>query len=268
MPMVRGKNGTPIYVYDPNPFGKKTIVFIHGWPLNHQMFEYQFSALPDYRCVALDLRGFGQSAAPSAAYDYDTYVDDLAAVVKQLGLKQFILAGFSMGGAIVLHYMKKHRGAGVKKLIFMSAAAPCFTKQEGFPYGLDKSAVSSLIAQGIQNRPAMLENFNKLFFTGETQDEAFKNWCTYLSYQASGIGTMESLYTLQNADLRDDTRYVQVPTAIFHGKLDQVCLFELGEQLQKMIPQAELYPFEKSGHCIFHDELEKFNHEFTMFIEK
>lgn len=232
------------------------------------MFEYQFSALlPQYRCIGIDLRGFGASSALIGSYDYDAFADDFAAVVRQLGLKSFILVGFSMGGGVALRYMKRYRGMGVKKLIFMSAAAPSFTKQEGFLYGLDKSAVTELIDAGLKDRPAMLNSFNELFFTGNTQDQDFKNWCTYLSYEASALGTIKSLYTLRDADLREDTKCVMVPTAIFHGVLDKVCLYEIGLQLHQMIPQSKMYTFEHSGHCIFHDELEKFNREFLEFIQ-
>ena len=63
-----------IYVEDLNPGGKKTILFLHGWPGSHKLFEYQFDWLPKmgYRCIGIDTRGFGVSklalfaaAAPS-----------------------------------------------------------------------------------------------------------------------------------------------------------------------------------------------------------
>jgi non-heme chloroperoxidase len=44
----------------------KPIVFIHGWPLSDEMWEYQFMQLPQegYRCVGISLRGFGKSDQP------------------------------------------------------------------------------------------------------------------------------------------------------------------------------------------------------------
>jgi non-heme chloroperoxidase len=38
--------GVKLYVEDANPGGNKTILFIHGWPLSHKQFEYQFDVLP------------------------------------------------------------------------------------------------------------------------------------------------------------------------------------------------------------------------------
>jgi len=265
MPVVQGKNGVQLFVYDPNPKGKEAIVMVHGWPLNHTMYEYQYQMLSQYRCVIPDLRGFGKSGAPFTGYSYDDFADDLILTVRQLRLEHFILVGFSMGGAIALHYMKRHKGYGVKKLVLMSAAAPSFTRQPDFPYGLEKSTVTELINQGTGNRPEMLKAFGELFFR-PAEGEAFRSWITGIGYGASMSGTIKSLYTLRDADLLDDTRFVKAPTGIFHGRLDRICLYEIGVQLHERIRGSHLYTFEKSGHCIFHDELDKFNHQLYEFI--
>ena len=62
--------GVKLYVEDINPGGSKTIVFIHGWPLSHKQFEYQFDVLPamGYRCIGIDWRGFGNSDKPMSGY--------------------------------------------------------------------------------------------------------------------------------------------------------------------------------------------------------
>ena len=70
---ITSNDGTKIAVYDYNPQGKQTIFLIHGWPLSHQIFEYQINLLTDcgYRVVAVDLRGFGKSDTPASnVYGY------------------------------------------------------------------------------------------------------------------------------------------------------------------------------------------------------
>ncbi len=91
-----------IYVEDINPTGRKTILFIHGWPGNHNLFEYQYDQLPKqgYRCIGLDLRGFGQSSRPWSGYSYNRLADDVRAVVDELQLRDFTLGGHSTGGGI------------------------------------------------------------------------------------------------------------------------------------------------------------------------
>jgi non-heme chloroperoxidase len=65
--------GVRVFVQDLNPMGKKTILFIHGWPLSHKQYEYQFNILPsmNIRCIGMDWRGFGNSDKPFVGYNLD-----------------------------------------------------------------------------------------------------------------------------------------------------------------------------------------------------
>lgn len=127
MPYVEVSPGVNVYVED---WGSgKPVFFIHGWPLSHRMFEYQFTQLPKqgYRCVGIDLRGFGKSDKPWGDYNYDIFADDVKLVLEALDLRDVTMAGFSMGGAITMRYMGRHFGERVSKVAFLGAAAPCFT---------------------------------------------------------------------------------------------------------------------------------------------
>ena len=105
---IRTTNGVNINVEDIG--AGKPIVFIHGWPVNHKMFEYQFTELPKhgYRCIGIDLRGFGDSDKPWDGYNYNSMADDVKAVLDTLNLQNVALVGFSMGGAIAIHYIARH----------------------------------------------------------------------------------------------------------------------------------------------------------------
>jgi non-heme chloroperoxidase len=161
---IKATNGANINVQDIG--NGKPVVFIHGRPVNHKMFEYQFTELPkhNYWCIGIDLRGFGDSDKPWDGYNYDTMADDVKTVLDSLDLQNVTLVGFSMGGSISIHYVSRYNGAHIKKLALLAAAAPCFTKQEDFPYGIDKAAVDDLIRQTYEDRPSMLRNFGEIFF--------------------------------------------------------------------------------------------------------
>lgn len=45
---VKVESNVKLYVEDLNPEGKKTILFLHGWPGSHKLFEYQFNQLPKW----------------------------------------------------------------------------------------------------------------------------------------------------------------------------------------------------------------------------
>lgn len=85
---VNVEAGVKIFIEDVNPEGNKIILFIHGWPLSHKQFEYQFNVLPamGYRCIGIDWRGFGNSDKPFSGYHYDRLTDDIRAVVGALRL--------------------------------------------------------------------------------------------------------------------------------------------------------------------------------------
>ena len=129
---IRTEPGVNIYVEDVNPEGGKTILFVHGWPLNHHLFEYQYNSLPEmgFRCIGIDMRGFGQSDKPWRGYDYNRMADDLLMVIQALRLQNITLVGHSMAGAISIRYMARHNGYGVSKLVLVDAAAPTgFTRK-------------------------------------------------------------------------------------------------------------------------------------------
>lgn len=88
---------TKLFVQD---IGKgEPVLFLHGWPVNAKMYEYQFTTLParGIRCIAPDLRGFGKSDAPFTGYSYNQLADDIRMLVERLELKNYTLVGFSMG---------------------------------------------------------------------------------------------------------------------------------------------------------------------------
>jgi non-heme chloroperoxidase len=265
---VQVEPGVNIYIEDLNPEGPKTIFFIHGWPANHKLFEYQFDQLPQmgYRCIGIDIRGFGNSDKPFDGYSYDRLADDIRCIVEELGLYNFTLAGHSVGGAIAIRYMARHNGYGVSKLALFAAAAPSFTKRSDFPYGLAKEDVTKLIQETLNDRPNMLREFGDMFFFQHIT-EPFSNWFFQLGLQAAGWSTAKLAISLRDENLFYDLAKIHVPTLILHGIHDKVCLYPLAVAQNRGITNSKLVPFECSGHGLLWEEKDKFNKELSQFIE-
>lgn len=266
---IKVESKVKVYVEDINLEGKETIVFLHGWPGSHELFEYQFNRLPQmgYRCIGIDQRGFGKSDRPFTGYDYDRLSDDVRVIVDTIGLKDFTLVGHSTGGAIAIRYMSRHKGCGVKKLVLCAAAAPSLIKRPNFDYGLKKEEIDQMINDTYNDRPNMLKNFGNSFFFKHTT-EAFSEWFFNLGLQAAGWGTIAIEKSWIKEELFSDLEQIDTETLIMHGIHDKVCLFELAEEQKKRIKKCKLVAFEESGHGLFYDQCEKFNRELMKFIKE
>lgn len=265
---VTVKGNVNIYVEDLNPECKKTILFLHGWPGSHKLFEYQFNQIPKlgYRCIGIDTRGFGKSDKPFYGYDYDTLSDDVLGVVEALKLRDFTLAGHSTGGAIAVRYMGRHKGYGVKKLVLIAAAAPSLIKRHDFPYGSNKGNILKIIEDTYNDRPKMLRNFGDMFFFQHIT-QAFSDWFFQIGLEAAGWATAKIAETWIDEVLFKDLESIFVPTLFIHGIHDEIVPFSLGEIQNKMIRNSILVPFEFSGHGSFYDQRVEFNDLLVNFIE-
>lgn len=102
----------------------RAIVLVHGFPLDREMWRAQIDSLAgEFRVVAPDLRGFGQSSlAPGDAEQgvgMERYAADVAAVLDELGVAEpVVLAGFSMGGYAAWQFARRwpQRLAGLIQL--------------------------------------------------------------------------------------------------------------------------------------------------------
>jgi len=85
-----------------------TLVFLHGWLLSRHYWQPLMQHLaPDYRCLAYDLRGFGDSEllanqGLNGGYTPRSYANDLVVLLQQLGIEQVWVIGHSLGGTIAL----------------------------------------------------------------------------------------------------------------------------------------------------------------------
>jgi pimeloyl-ACP methyl ester carboxylesterase len=246
------------------------VVLIHGWPLSDAMYEYQYPALikNGYRAIGITLRGFGQSDKPYGKYDYDVFAEDIKVVLEELQIEHAVLGGFSFGGATVIRFATKYNNEHISKLALFGAAAPCEVQKADFPYGLPIEVLNYLIQLNATNRQQLIEEFGKLFAASETALPGnISHWLARIQFQSSAFAMEQGLLMIRDSDLRDDLKKITIPTAIFHGKLDKLCPFELAEQLHTGIRGSKLIAFENSGHALFLEETQKFNDELVGFVK-
>lgn len=266
---IEVENGVSIYVEELNPQGKETILFIHGWSLNHNAFEYQYDEIPfaGFRCISMDIRGFGNSSKPINGYMYDRLADDVHQVIETLGLNRITILGHCMGGAIAVRYMARYNQEHVKNLILCGAMVPSLVRRSDFNYGVSIDSINELIQDAKNNRPEMLARYGDLCFFQFVTD-SLANWFLHLGLQAAGYAAIHTAITFRDSVLLDDLPKIKVSTLILHGVHDRVVPYSLASIMKNKIANSNLIAFEESGHMLFYEEKRKFNRTVMDFINK
>src|SRR5688572_9896434 len=117
-------NGLNLHYLDyGGPAAGPVMLCVHGGAANGHWYDYVAPAFTtDYRVLAIDLRGHGDSPwTDPPAYAYEDYASDLAQVVERLDLHHFVLVGHSMGGAVSTLYATTYPGR-VGKLIIVDTS--------------------------------------------------------------------------------------------------------------------------------------------------
>ncbi|RME36762.1 MAG: alpha/beta hydrolase [Deltaproteobacteria bacterium] len=111
--------------------GPKTLLFLHGLGSNLKSWQKNIAALSnEYRCIALDLPGYGKSSKGDYGFRMTFFARSVRALMDTLGLEQVVLAGHSMGGQIAMHLVL-HDARHVEQLVLLAPAGfETFTPQE------------------------------------------------------------------------------------------------------------------------------------------
>ncbi|GKU77367.1 alpha/beta fold hydrolase [Paenibacillus sp. L3-i20] len=257
-----------IFVQDINPGpGSKPIFFVHGWPLNHNMYQYQFNVLPEhgFRCISMDIRGNGQSSKPWGSYSYDRMADDVYIVLETLGIQNATLVGFSVGGAISIRYMSRYGGRHISKLALVDAVSPSFVKAPDSPYGVSKEQAEGLINQMYVNMPKFLNDVSLMFFNRNLGIGTLQ-WFVEMGQQSASYALIKILREAARENVTNDLSKINVPTAIFHGVHDQLIPIQSAQLTQQQIKGSKLYPFQNSGHGLPIDQADDLNKGLMEFV--
>jgi pimeloyl-ACP methyl ester carboxylesterase len=205
-------NGIRLNVSDAGS-GDLALIFQHHWGGSSLTWNRVISHLSDrFRCVAIDARGAGASAAPSKGYSTEDHAGDVLNVIQALGLTRYILVGHSMGGKAsqVLASKRPHGLLGVV-LVASSPPSPmviddvqreqmkkAYSDNHAIEWSLDNVLLGSRISQ--EDRAQLIADALRL------SAEAKAGWID--------IGTRE--------DFSKAVQNISVPVVIVAGELDRV----------------------------------------------
>ncbi|MET8577184.1 alpha/beta hydrolase [Streptomyces sp. NPDC005012] len=273
---VGQENSAPVDLYYEDHGSGRTVVLIHGFPLDGHSWERQSAALlaAGHRVVTYDRRGFGRSGQPSAGYDYDTFAADLNTVMETLDLRDAVLVGFSMGTGEVARYVSAYGSSRVAKVAFLASLEPCLLKSEDNPDGVaPKEFFDGVVAAVRQDRYAYYTAFFEDFYNLDENlgtrisEEAVRN--SWNVAAAGGAFAASAAPSTWYTDFRADIPAIDVPALILHGTADRILPAEgTARPFREALPSADYVEIEGAPHGLLWTHAEEVNAALLAFLAK
>jgi len=244
---------------------KATIVFIHGFPFNKNIWKQQMVALPEHiQGIAYDVRGHGKTSSGHGYFSVDQFANDLLNLIKFLKLKNVILCGISMGGYIALRATESSPET-------VSGLILCDTNSmaEGNEGKLNRFAqIETIMSKDLQ---AFTDAFVKKIFSRDTLQKKPKvvDFIRQVILQNKEKNICATLLAL--ASRTDTTVFldsIKVPTLIIRGEQDQIISHEQVEILHQHIKKSTFSLIPESGHLPNLENPEQFNAILNEYLTK
>jgi pimeloyl-ACP methyl ester carboxylesterase len=256
MPYASARDGTRLHYKD---WGSgRPVVLIHGWPLSGDTFDDAALALAEkgFRAIVPDRRGFGRSDQPWGGHDYDTFADDVAAVLEEAGVGGPIaIAGFSMGGGEVARFVSRHRETEVSHAVLIGSVVPFLLQTDDNPNGAPREVFDGMI-EGIRaDRAKFFEDFLKDFFGvgwgAPVSEAAIRN--AWRQAMTAGLKPIVAcVRAFSETDFRPDLKAFTMPTLIVHGVEDRTVPIELtARTAANAIEGSKLIEYTDGAHGLF-----------------
>jgi non-heme chloroperoxidase len=270
---VGKENSGDIELYYEDHGSGQPVVLIHGYPLSGASWEKQVPVLLDagYRVITYDRRGFGKSSQPTTGYNYDTFAEDLRALLNQLKLRDVVLAGFSMGGGEVARYLGKYGSKGVSKAVIIAGVPPYLLKTADNPEGVDGSVFDGIRKAVSADRYAFFTGFFQNFyntdvFLGKRVSEQAVQASWNIAAGASATASLACVATWHE-DFRKDLTRIDVPTLVMQGDGDRILpIAATGLRAAKLIKGARLLVVKDGPHAVTWTHAEEVNSGLLSFL--
>ena len=222
------------------------VLLVHGFPLDHTMWRHQIDDLQaDYRVLALDLPGFGQSQAPRSDMSITGFADAIAEFLDRVGVQgKITLCGLSMGGSIALQFALRHSHR-LARLILCDCRAMVDTPeaqkmrldlaervlQEGPEFVADAMPARLFAAQTIEEQPDIVQSIQAVIRS--TAPTSVAGGSRALAHREDVVSRLGE---------------IQVPTLIIVGSEDVISTSGEMKTMAERIPQGHHVEIAGAGH--------------------
>jgi epoxide hydrolase 4 len=295
--MPRGKNMFEHKYADVNKIrlhyvteGKgKLIMFLHGFPEFWYEWKNQLAEFGrDYKVVAPDMRGYNLSSKPSDVEQYRMkyLVEDIRALVDNLGYKKFFLVAHDWGGGVAWPFAIRHPDY-LEKLVIINAPHPITFVRELRDNPAQKKASQYILVHRMPEAEEILsrnnygalaisllqEGLKKGYFTEEDRKAYIEAWSQPGAltgglnyYRAAHIGSFAGgTDDILSAD--PSLLMVKVPTLVIWGEKDRWLLTGNLEGLEKYVTNLTIKRIPDGSHWVIHEKPELVNSYISEFIQ-
>jgi len=257
--------------------GPYTLLFIHGLGANLKAWQKNVDSLSrHYRCIALDLPGYGKSGKGDYPYGMAFFAGEVRAFCDRLDLRNVVPVGHSMGGqvALTMALTDTSRLAGLALLApagieTFSAAAAGWLKTVYNPALIQNTPPEQIRKNFLLNFYRWPDDaefmYDDRLFLRETAE--YEAWCQMLPQCVAGM---------LDEPVFEKLEQVALPTLILFGENDALIpnqilhkeqtTAQIAELAQTKIPGSTLLQFSECGHFVQWEQAEKTNRAIREFL--
>jgi pimeloyl-ACP methyl ester carboxylesterase len=238
------------------------VVFIHGFPHNRTLWAPQLGGLmARARCIAPDLRGFGESEV-RGPYSMDQYADDVIAMLDALQVERAVITGLSMGGYIAFSIWRRHRER-VRALILADTRAGADSEEA-------KAKRRDMIALARARGSGAIADAQAGGMVGHTTRDRQPDIADTIHQMLTVapvdgvIGALEAMIARPDSTPLLDT--IDVPTLIIVGEEDGLTPPTEARAMHARIAGSRLEILDHAGHVSNFERPAAFNHVASEFL--
>jgi non-heme chloroperoxidase len=274
---VLAPDGVRLNVVETGQPAGPPILFLHGWSQSLLCWSKQLnsSLADDYRLVAMDLRGHGDSDKPASGYaDAKTWADDVQAVIDALGLVSPVLVGWSYAGLVINDYLRVKGQENFAGLCYVGAATDIGIETRYdflgsswnglLPAASGSAAGTVFSADGEEIARAMRAFIRGCF----ARPLAAEDEMLMLGFNLQCPSRVRAALFARSVANDDVLAGIGVPALVVHGTADEVVRVGTGRHIAATVPAAEISIFDGTGHAPFWEEPQRFNRELDAFLRR
>ncbi len=272
---IQVDGGATAHVRDEgNPDGP-VLVLVHGSNASLHTWEPWVAELGDtFRIISLDLPAHGLTGAvagtPYDSYDIDAMADFVDAVVREMGVDRFALAGNSMGGRTSWIYALSHQEKLTHLILVDASGFPRTDDDQGsYVFRLLGMPVVGQILTQITPRSLFEDGLKAAF----TDDSYVTDEMVDLYRDLSLMEGTREANLIRYSTYGDDDRYkrlgeIKVPTLIMWGQDDELVPVEDAWQFDSAIPNSTVTIYMGVGHIPMEEHVAESAADVREFVER